>query len=128
MATITVSAAFVADFKYLCEHDGLTRFEEQALRESIRADFETMGPWVTETVRLYRFMHETWLRLPRPEWCRGYMASRGFFPADDSVFQRFGIMLLVRMCAEIAGVIPLRLVSGWVPQVSDSGGKPEASA
>lgn len=100
-AAITVTAEFAADFKYLLARAGYDRQEEMSLRDQVRSDFENVGKWVTETVRLYQFADETWMRLPRPEWCEGYLLSMGWAPMDPTIFQRLGILAQVKLCYQV---------------------------
>lgn len=105
-ARITVPTSFPGDFEFLCGKMGLDRHEQQDLREQVRADFAIVGAWVVETAAVYRFCDATWGELPTPELCRGYLASNRWWPADDTIFTRMGVMLLARLCAQVAGAIP----------------------
>ena len=103
---ITVTAEFMADFKTVSQFYGWDSHEEAEIRSQIRENFSELSLWITETAIILRWAFETWMRLPRPEWCRGYLASRGIFYEDETIFQRCGILVLVRLCAEAAGVLP----------------------
>lgn len=105
-APITVTGKFVNDFAFYCERAGIVGREQQQLREAVRRDFATVGAWVEEMAAVYRFMDETWGYVPPVEFCEGYLASRGWWPADETIFKRWSILLLVRLCAQAAGVIP----------------------
>lgn len=105
-ARITVPATFMADWELFCARAGLDRFEQQDLREQVRADFATVGAWIIETAAVYRFCDATWGYVPTPELCQGYLASKFWWPADETIFKRMGIMLLARLCAQVAGAIP----------------------
>lgn len=105
-APIVVTGKFVNDFNFYCERAGIVGPELQRLREAVRRDFETVGAWVTEMAAVYRFMDETWGYVPPVQFCKGYLASKGCWPADETIFERWGILLLVRLCAQAAGVIP----------------------
>jgi hypothetical protein len=105
-AAITVTGKFVKDFEFYCARAGILGREQQQLRDAVRRDFATVGTWVAEMADVYRFMDETWGYMPSVEYCQGYLAARGWWPEDETVFQRCGILLLVRLCAQAAGVIP----------------------
>jgi hypothetical protein len=105
-APITVPGAFVRDFNEYCERTGLTGPERERLRQEVRRDFATAGGFISETVAVYRFCDEVWGYLPSPAYCEGYLAARGWFPADPTIFQRMGVLLLAKLCAQVAGVIP----------------------
>jgi hypothetical protein len=104
-APIRVTGAFVNDFNEYCERAGLTGPERERLRQDVRADFATVGGFISETVSVYRFCDETWGYLPTPRLCEGYLASKGWYPEDPTIFQRCGILLLAKLCAQAAGVI-----------------------
>lgn len=106
-AQITAPASFHRDFEELCRRIEATGPERQRLREAVRADFSGVGRWVIETVAVYRFCDETWGHLPSPELCEGYLASKRWWPADPGIFKSSGVMLLARLCAQVAGVIPM---------------------
>lgn len=103
---IVVSADFMADFKTVSQFYGWDSHEESEIRSQIRENFSDLSHWITETAAILRWAYETWMRLPRPEWCRGYLESHGIYLEDETAFQRCGILVLVRMCAEVAGVVP----------------------
>lgn len=105
-AAITVTGKFVNDFNFYCERAGIVGRELQQLKDAVRRDFETVGAWVTEMAAVYRFMDETWGYMPPVSYCEGYLASKGWWPADETIFQRWAPLLLVRLCAMAAGVIP----------------------
>lgn len=105
-APIVVTGAFANDFAFYCQRAGIVGAEQQRLRDAVRADFATMGAWVTETVAVYRFCDEVWGYLPSAELCQGYLASKGWWPEDDTIFTRLGPLLLAKLCAQAAGVIP----------------------
>lgn len=105
-APIQVPAGFKADFNYYCERAGIVGREEALLRNAVRADFDTVGPWVQECAALYRFVDATWGGvMPTPELCIGYLASKGLFYDDEAPFKRLGILLQVKMCARAAGAL-----------------------
>lgn len=106
MGKITVPVTFAADFEYLCTCMGLDRLEQQHLREQVRADFATVGAWVTETAAVYNFCFTTWGYVPSAELAEGYLASKRWWPADPTIFKRLGPMLLARLCAQVAGAVP----------------------
>jgi hypothetical protein len=105
-APIKVTGAFVNDFNFYCDRAGIIGPERERLRQDVRADFATVGGFISETVAVYRFCDKTWGYLPSPAYCEGYLASKGWFPADPTIFQRWGILLLAKLCAQAAGVIP----------------------
>lgn len=105
-ASITVPASFIGEFEYLCGKMRIDRMEQQRLREQVRADFATVGAWVTETAAVYRFCDATWGYLPTPELCEGYLWSKRWWAADPTIFQRYGVLLLARLCAQVAGALP----------------------
>jgi hypothetical protein len=114
-ASITVPATFMADWQLFCERAGLDRIEQQRLREQVRADFATVGAWVAETAAVYRFCDATWGYMPTAELCEGYLWSKRWWPADPTIFKRYGILLLARLCAQVAGAIPAQTA----PQAAD---------
>ncbi len=98
MATITVPASFVSDFEYLCARMDLSRSEAQKLREDVRRDFATMGTWVVDTVKAYRFCDETWNGvLPTAELAEGYLNSMGQWP-ELALLKTMGPVLLAQLC------------------------------
>lgn len=105
-APIKVGHAFVADFNFLCQRLEIVGPEETRLREDVRRDFDTVGAWVSETAAVYRFCDEVWGALPTAELCQGYLKSKGWWPADETIFTRYGIMLLAKLCAMVAGAVP----------------------
>lgn len=105
-APITVPATFKAEFDEFCRRLEMTTVEIANMRQDIRADFATVGAWVTETVMVYRFCDATWGTLPTPDLCEGYLASKGWWPADPLMFKKMGIMLLAKLCAQVGGAIP----------------------
>ena len=105
-SSITVPTSFPGEFEYLCGKMGLTWLEKQRLKDDVRRDFATVGAWVIETAEVYRFCDDTWGYVPTPELCEGYLASKHWWPADPGIFQTVGVMLLARLCAQVAGVIP----------------------
>lgn len=105
-APIQVPVGFKEEFRFYCERAGYDGREVSWLRDQVRADFETVGRWVQEQARLYRFIDDTWFGdMPTPAMCEGYLASKGLFYADETLFKRLGILLQVRMCARAAGVL-----------------------
>lgn len=109
---IRVPAGFREDFDFYCNRAGIVGAEREFLRDEVRKDFETVGRWVMECATLYRFIDETWFgAMPTPEMCKGYLASKGVFYEDESIFQRYGILLQVRLCARAAGVLPGEIYS-----------------
>lgn len=108
-APIQVPAGFREEFDYLCTRIGTTGQEREWMREQVRQDFDTFGVWVQETAAVYRFIDETWFgRMPTPDLCKGYLASLGWFAEDETIFQRLGIVLQVRLCMRVAGLLPLK--------------------
>lgn len=105
-APITVTGKFANEFAFYCGRAGIVGAEQQRLREAVRHDFETVGAWVSEMAAVYRFIDETWGYMPTSQLCEGYLASKSWWPADPTIFQRCGILLLARLCAAAAGVIP----------------------
>ena len=105
-APITVTGKFVNEFNEYCQRLGLTGPERERLRQDVRRDFAAVGGFISETVAVYRFCDETWGYLPTPRLCEGYLASKGWWPADPTIFQRCGVLLLAKLCAQVAGVIP----------------------
>lgn len=103
-APIHVPPGFRDDFDLVCQFHEYSAREIHETRNAIRENFETMGPWVQATAKVIRFCKETWGKMPTAELCRGYLASKGVFPADDAIFKRWGILLLATLCAEAAGV------------------------
>lgn len=98
-APIVVSPQFKADFEFYCWRAGLDHREQQSFKDAIRADFEIVGAWVSETAEVYRFCDAKWPHgMPTSSQCEGYLAQLGWFPADPSIFSRWGIMRLVRLC------------------------------
>ena len=98
-APITVSAQFKADFQFYCERAGLDHREQNTFKDAIRADFATVGAWVSETAEVYRFCDAKWPHgMPTARLCEGYLASLRWWPADPSIFARWGIVRLVRLC------------------------------
>lgn len=106
VAPITVTGAFVNSFNFYCDRAGIVGPDLQRLRDAVRADFETVGTWVMEMAEVYRFIDRTWGYMPTPALCQGYLATLRWWAEDESIFQRCGILLLVRLCAQVAGVIP----------------------
>jgi hypothetical protein len=98
MSDIVVPKSFVDDFNFVMAHYGVIGCDSDDIRKSVRAHFNTDSVWVTETAALLRWMTATWRGMPTPDLCRGYMAACRHWPADDTVFQRWGILLLVREC------------------------------
>ena len=98
MASIIVPKTFVADFSFFCERAGLDRLEQQQLREAVRADFEGIGAHIAETAAVYRFCDSTWGCVPTVKLMRGYLASLDWYPADETIFERFGPLLLALLC------------------------------
>lgn len=107
-ASITVPVSFPGDFAFYCERAGLDRQEQQRLREQVRADFASVGAWVAECAAVYRFCDATWGYMPTPELCEGYLSYKRWWPADPTIFKRYGILLLARLCAQVAGVLPMQ--------------------
>lgn len=105
-APITVTGKFANDFDFYCQRAVIHGAEQQRLREAVRRDFGPMSVWVTEMAAVYRFIDSTWGYMPTPELCEGYLASKLWWPADPTIFKRWGILLLARLCAQAAGVIP----------------------
>ena len=103
-APIAVPAGFRRQFDLVCSHFDYTARETNTLRNAIRENFETMGPWVQATAKVIQFCYDTWGGMPTPDLCRGFLASKGQFPADDTIFNRWGILLLATLCADAAGV------------------------
>ena len=110
MASIIVPKTFVEDFRFFCERTEMSRLEQQQLREAVRADFEGIGAHIAETAAVYRFCDATWGRVPTVELMRGYLAGLHWWPDDESIFERFGPLLLALLCAQVAGVIPRRVL------------------
>jgi hypothetical protein len=108
-APIAVTGKFVNDFSFYCARAGIFGREQQQLKDAVRRDFDGVGGWVTEMAAVYRFMDETWGYVPPVAYVKGFLASRGWWPDDETVFERWGILLLVRECARAAGVIPSSL-------------------
>ena len=106
MAAITVPASFVHDFNYYCDRAGLNNAERGDLRMAIREDFETVGKHVSEMAATYRFCDEVWGYVPSAEICKGYLASLRWWAEDETIFTRWGPLLLARLCAEVAGKLP----------------------
>lgn len=106
MSTISVPAGFLADWNLFCARAGLDRFEQQRLRERVRADFGGLGAHISETAAVYRFCDATWGFVPSAELARGYCASKRWWPADETIWTRLGPLLLARLCACVAGAIP----------------------
>lgn len=103
-APINVPVGFKEDFRFYCERAGITGREESWLRDAVRADFDTNGRWVQECATLYRFVDDVWGgEMPTPDLCKGYLASKGKFYEDETIFDRLGILLQVKMCARAAG-------------------------
>ena len=103
-APINVPSGFKADWNLVCDHYGYSGREMSMLRNAVRENFDTVGAWVQATAKVLRFCQETWGSMPTPDLCRGFLASKGQFPADDTIFKRWGIVLLARLCADAAGV------------------------
>lgn len=103
-APIAVPAGFRRQFELVCSHFNYTSRETSTLRNAIRENFETMGPWVQSTAKVIEFCYDTWGGMPTADLCRGFLAARGQFPADDTIFARWGILLLATLCADAAGV------------------------
>ena len=101
---ITVPASFIADFNLVMSRSDITGPDADAMRKAIRADFERSSKWVTDTANVYRFIDKTWGFMPSPDLCRGYLASLGHYPDDDTVFDRLGIMLLAQECMRLTPV------------------------
>lgn len=107
-APIQVLVGFREEFNFYCERAGIVGHEREWLRNQVRVDFDTIGKWVQESAALYRFIDETWFgEMPTSDLCQGYLASKGQFYEDATLFARLGIMLQVKMCARAAGVLPL---------------------
>ena len=106
MASISVPATFMADWNLFCLRAGLDRLEQNRLRDQVRADFAGLGAHIIETAAVYRFCDATWGYVPSAELARGYLASLRWWPADPTIFQRLGPMLLAKLCAQVAGAIP----------------------
>lgn len=104
-APIQVPAGFKADFNYYCERAGIVGREQAMLRNEVRADFDTVGRWVQECAKVYRFADSRWGGLPSSEQCQNFLASRGMFYEDETLFERLGIFLQVKMCARAAGAL-----------------------
>ena len=101
-APITVPPSFTVDFKYYCSKAGLDRYEQDELRNRIRMDFAGAGGWVTEMAEVYRFCEKNWLdRMPTPDQCRGYLESLRWWPEDETIFRRLGILLLAQLCRTV---------------------------
>lgn len=112
MATpITVSPQFKADFEFFCERAGLNNYERGVWRDAVRADFATVAPWITETVSVYRFCDETWPRLPTAlptaRLCEGYLASLGWFAEDQTIFHRWSIINIIKLCINVKKIISM---------------------
>lgn len=102
MATaIVVSPQFKIDFEFYCSRAGFSAREKSDWRDAIREDFQTVGAFVTEAAAVYRFCDETWPHGARPDLCEGYLASLGWFPKDDNLFMRLGIMQQVKLCMDV---------------------------
>jgi hypothetical protein len=104
MTAITVPRGFLDDFNLVMSRNDITGPDADAMRKAIRADFERAGAWATATAAVYRFCDATWRGLPTPDLCRGYSASLGHYPEDDTVFERWGIMLLAQECMRLTPV------------------------
>lgn len=104
-APITVTGKFANDFAFYCARAGIVGREQQQLREAVRRDFDAVGAWVTEMAAVYRFVDKTWGYMPSPELCEGYLAHLGIWPDDPTIFKRYGILVLAKMCAEAAGAL-----------------------
>lgn len=107
---IRVPKGFVQDFKFYAERAGLEPDEVEYMRDAVRANFDETGRWVQVMAACYRFIDKTWGgKKPTSDQCRDFLAARGWHPEDESIFKRWGIMLQVRLCAEVAGAIPANL-------------------
>ena len=105
---ITVSKQFFADFELVASHFEWSPYEKTEIRNEIRQNFEKISPWISETAEILRFKDETFgtvLRLPTERHCQNYMLSRWGVWYDDDQIKRYGIMLLLKECARLAGRI-----------------------
>lgn len=102
---ISVPAGFRESFELMCARSKMGAREKLSFRNMIRDNFAELGPWVQETAAVYRFCDETWNGLPPAGYCETYLISKGVFPADLSIFKRWGILLLARECAIAAGAL-----------------------
>lgn len=105
---IAVPTGFKADFSLMCSRAGMTEREVHILRNQIRERSADLVPWVQETAAVYRFCDATWGegRMPTPDLCQGLLAHHGWYPEDEGMFQRQGILLLAKLCAQVAGAMP----------------------
>lgn len=100
-ASITVPAAFQADFTEYCARLDITGPEQMQLRNDVRGDFAGLGTWITEMVQVYKFCDKVWGKLPTAELCQGYLAKLNWYPEDDVIFRSLGILLQARLCWQI---------------------------
>lgn len=103
---ITVPAEFHGQFALFCERAGLDRVEQNRLRDQVRTDFAGLGAHISETAEVYRFCDEVWGYVPSAQLARGYCASKGWWPADETIWMRGAPLLLAKLCAQVAGRIP----------------------
>lgn len=104
---IRIPLGFREDFDFYCDRAGLDAAEREEMRDAVRADFKNVGGWIVEAAAVYRFCDRLWGGEPTLDQVREYVRSVGWSPADPTIFDRFGIMLLARVCASVAGVIPM---------------------
>lgn len=105
-AMINVPASFIDDWRYFCKCAGLDSVEQNQLRQQVREDFDRVGAHIVETAAVYRFCNEKWGGLPTSYRARAFCGARHWWPADDGLFDRLGPLLLGKLCAQVAGVVP----------------------
>lgn len=109
MRKIRVPKGFRDRFDYYCYRANLNKEEIETVRRQVRENFEEWGQWVMDSAECYYFIDKVWGGVkPTAAQVKEYLDSKGFKVEDPTLFDRLGIMLQVRLCARVAGRIPVK--------------------
>lgn len=104
---ISVPNGFKDDFDLVCDRAGMDWRDKNEYRDMVRLDFAVLGAHIQEQAAIYRYCDSVYGVgvLPTPAQCEAFLARKGRYPEDGTIFRRWGIMLLARECAIVAGAL-----------------------